>query len=91
MADAIRDEQVMSGRDFTQIRDTVQALCAFWRHSMPIWHSQPVEKVSGECRTRQKLAKKLSLLVVNEHFELIFDAVMCRVRIFQQAVSPAYS
>ena len=53
-----------------------------------LWHTvsglQAVEKLSGECETRQNLAKKRSLHAVNEHFEPDFNAVSCRLRVFQQ-------
>ena len=47
---------------------------------------QVVEKLMGECSTRQKWTKKRSLHRVNEHFESIFNAVMCRTGDFQQPV-----
>ncbi|MCP5349174.1 MAG: hypothetical protein R3F41_13790 [Gammaproteobacteria bacterium] len=46
---------------------------------------QRVEKLSGECKTRQNLAKKRSLHAVNEHFEPDFNAVWCQLKVFQQA------
>ncbi len=36
------------------------------------------------CAGQQKFAKKRSLHGVNEHFEPIFNAVMGRMRLFQQ-------
>ena len=32
------------------------------------------------------LAKKRNLHIVNEHFEPYFNAVLCRLRVFQQSV-----
>jgi hypothetical protein len=40
---------------------------------------------SGECKTRQKSARKRRLHGVNEHFEPIFNAVLCQLRDFKTA------
>ncbi len=44
-----------------------------------------IEKVSGECQTRQKLAKKRRLHLVSEHFEPVFNAVWRRMGLFLAA------
>ena len=49
---------------------------------------QPVEKLSGERKTRQYLAIKRSLHVVNEHFEPDFNAVLFQLRVFQHLANP---
>jgi predicted component of type VI protein secretion system len=45
--------------------------------------SRVLKNVMSAAKTRQKLAKKRSLLGVNEHFEPIFNAVFASVIDFQ--------
>jgi len=46
---------------------------------------QAVEKCSGECSARKKRAKNRSLRPVNEDFEPVSDAAMCRLNLFSTA------
>ncbi len=45
---------------------------------------EPLKNVSEVVRSRQKSAKKRSLYVINEHFELIFNTKMTTQVVFQR-------
>ena len=47
---------------------------------------QLVEKISVERETKKNPARKRSLPIVNKYFEPDFNAISCRMRVFQQAV-----
>ena len=56
------------------------------RHARPnpTGSQQAVDKVSGECGARQKSARKRSVHTGHEHFEPVFNAGSCPMRVFQQ-------
>jgi hypothetical protein len=55
--------------------------------SPPFISSRPLKNVSEAAGARRKRPKKRSLLVVNEHFEDVFNAARATQVVFQQPAS----